>query len=103
MYIANLVALMTRYPLAFGERAIDAVRRSTKFLPTEAELYDALEHEYPSYAPALALEAALQLAERVAYEAKAPSAEDKARVADIHTQFRRRPIAPDPLDRRDDF
>lgn len=44
-YMANLVTLLTGYPLWAGERAVGTVRRQTRFPPTEAELYPALEDQ----------------------------------------------------------
>lgn len=45
VYIANLVTLLLDYPRWAGEKAIIKVKRETKFLPTEAELYPALEDQ----------------------------------------------------------
>lgn len=38
-YIANLVTLLSGYPLWAGERAINVVKRNSKFIPTEADIY----------------------------------------------------------------
>lgn len=43
-YIANMVTLLCGYPLWAGEEAISAVKKKTRFIPTEAELYEEL-HE----------------------------------------------------------
>jgi hypothetical protein len=48
-YIANMVTLLTGYPLWAGEKAMVQVKRATKFPPTEAELYPALESQVKTH------------------------------------------------------
>lgn len=43
IYIANMVTLLSGYPLWAGEDAVTAVKRKTKFIPTEAELHAELK------------------------------------------------------------
>ena len=42
-YIANLTALLIKYPLWAGERAVETVKAASEFVPTEKALRDALE------------------------------------------------------------
>ena len=45
IYVANITRLLLIYPLWAGEKAIDYVKRASKFVPTEADLYPALEDQ----------------------------------------------------------
>lgn len=42
-YMANLVTLLSGYPLWAGEQAVEAVKKTSKFIPTHAELYEELD------------------------------------------------------------
>lgn len=78
-YIAGVTALLCGFSLWVGERAIDRVTKTTKFVPTIAEINEACEHFAPSkrmsYADEWNARTKLQLAERAAIEQEIPSDE----------------------------
>ena len=43
IYVADIASLLSSYPLWAGEMAIDRVKKTTKFIPTVADLHPELE------------------------------------------------------------
>lgn len=75
-YMANMVTLLCGYPLWAGEQAVSAVKKKTKFIPTEAELYEELHErtKVPRYAAEWDRDAARMIADRpLAIEGPAPA------------------------------
>lgn len=51
-YVADIVSLLTGYPFWAGERAVDKIKDTSKFVPTRAEIKPLLEEQVriPRYA-----------------------------------------------------